>query len=52
MMEDGKKEHPTLVLELPNGIVIKLYQPISENYLKELIEEYMVQRKLVIKTNC
>lgn len=40
-------QHPTLVIERPNGTVIRLYHPISEEYLKELLEEFLVDKKLV-----
>lgn len=44
-----EKEHPSLVIELPNGTVMKLYQPITEQYLKQLIDEFLIEQKLVVK---
>ncbi|MET4545901.1 hypothetical protein ABIE26_003228 [Pedobacter africanus] len=42
-----EQQHPTLIIESPNGTVIKLYHPISEAYLKQLLEECLIEKKLL-----
>ncbi|MET4546628.1 hypothetical protein ABIE26_003955 [Pedobacter africanus] len=44
-------QHPSLVIESPNGTVIKLYHSISEEYLKELLDEFLVEKKVVTRPN-
>lgn len=42
-----EQQHPTLVIESPNGTVIRIYQELSSEYIKEILDQFMVAEKLV-----
>ena len=44
---NNETQHPTLVIESPNGTVIKIYQVLSPEYIKQVLDEFLVERKLV-----
>jgi (2Fe-2S) ferredoxin len=41
------KEYPTLIVETHNGTVIKVYQVLSPEFVKEIIDEFLVEKKFV-----
>jgi (2Fe-2S) ferredoxin len=42
-----EEKHPTLVIESPNGTVMKVYQVLSPEFVKEIIDEFLVEKKFV-----
>jgi hypothetical protein len=40
-------QHPTVVIQSPDGTIIKIYQVLSIDYIKELLDQFMVAEKLV-----
>lgn len=40
-------QHPTLIIESPDGTVIRVYQTLSVEYIKEVLDQFMVAEKLV-----
>lgn len=36
-MGENNEKQPTIVIECPNGEIIRIYQEVSTEYLKELI---------------
>ena len=40
-----KKQHPTLVIENPDGTVIRIYQRLTEEYIKELMDKFMLAER-------
>lgn len=40
-------QHPTLVIESPNGTVVKVYQTLTSEYIVELLDQFLVEKKLV-----
>jgi hypothetical protein len=41
------KEHPILIIESPNGTVMKVYQVLSPEFVKEIIDQFLVEKGLV-----
>lgn len=40
-------QHPTLVIQGPDGTIVKIYQELSLEYIKELLDNYLLTEKLV-----
>lgn len=40
-------QHPNLIIESPDGTIIKVYQTLSQEYIKEVMDQFLVAEKLV-----
>ena len=40
-------QHPTLIIEHADGTIIRIYQPLSPEYIKEVLDDFLVAEKLV-----
>jgi len=40
-------QHPTLIIESPDGTVIRIYQELTPECIKEILDQFMVSEKLV-----
>ncbi|MDR6782702.1 (2Fe-2S) ferredoxin [Pedobacter africanus] len=40
-------QHPTLIIKSPDGTIIKLYQELTPECIKEILDQFMVTEKLV-----
>lgn len=44
-----EKQEPILIIDSPDGSQLRLYQELSDNYAKKLIEEFMNREGAVIR---
>lgn len=44
-----EKQEPILIIDRPDGSQLRLYQELSDNYAKKLIEEFMNQEGTIIR---
>jgi hypothetical protein len=43
-----EEKHPTMIIESPNGTVMKVYQVLSPEFVKEIIDQFLVEKGLVM----
>ncbi|WP_159451678.1 hypothetical protein [Pedobacter africanus] len=44
-----EKQEPILIIDRPDGSQLRLYQELSDDYAKKLIEEFMKQEGAIIR---
>ena len=47
-MNDIEDRKPVVEIVAPNGTIIRFYEPVPVDTIKELIDSFMVQRGLVL----
>nr|WP_162988709.1 hypothetical protein [Pedobacter schmidteae] len=47
-MNDIEDRKPVVEIVAPNGTIIRFYEPVPVDTIKELIDSFMVQRGLIL----